>query len=383
MSDSSTLEHLSLIENTARRFLQDNYTFADHRKLIAEEPGYSVNQWQEMADLGWMQLPIDAEFGGLGGNMAWVAALAKEFGRALAVGPYLPSAVISAKIIQRATGHCNQAQLLRDMGSGDVIVSPALYEPRSRYCLEKIAVTAVRQNGVIVLNGTKAAVLYAQSADYFVVLAQSADPTTTLPVYWLYLVPSDLDGIKLTHYRMHDGGRMAELNLHNVEISESHVMLSGPKAFEAVEYALCCANASICAELVGAMEATLSITLEYVKSRTQFGRALSAFQSLQHRLVDMFMRVQLAESMSREAVRATELNDRVEREMMSSAAKCEISRAALLNAEEAIQLHGAMGMMDEIPAGHFLKRIFTLSMLFGDADYHQAHYRSLRLQADG
>ncbi len=380
MSDASTVEDLSLIEDSARRFLADGYSFAEHRKLIAEEPGYSTDQWRKMAELGWMLLPIDAKFGGLGGDMEQVATLAKEFGRALAVGPYLPSAVVAAKILQHAAGNTRHAQVLAAMGSGEVIVAPALYEPQSRYSLDKITVTATHRNGMIILNGTKSAVLSANVADYFVVLAQAPESTTAIPVNWLYLVPAELAGLELTHYRMHDGGRMSELGLHNVQVREDQVLPLDAEAGEAVDLALCCANASICAELVGAMETTLNMTLEYVKSRTQFGRKLSTYQALQHRLVDMFTRTQLAESMSREATRAIELNNRIERQMLSSAAKCEVARAAQLNAEEAVQMHGAMGMMDEMPIGHYLKRVFTLCMLFGDADYHQARYRRLRIQ---
>ncbi len=380
MVDSSIFEQQSLIEDAARRFLQDNYVFADHRKMVAEQPGYSRSQWREMAKLGWMLLPIRAEFDGLGGDMALIAALAKEFGRSLYISPFLPSAVVSSQLIQDSSNESIRDSMLNGIGSGEFIISPALYEPQSRYSLENIKCTAHRYSDKIVLNGKKSAVLYANAADSFVVLARlngSNDSHDDL----LCLVPSNHDGVKLTHYRTHDGASMSALTLSNVSLQENRVLLCTSAVYQSVERAIGFANASICAELVGAMEAIMEITLEYVKTRAQFGKKLSSFQSLQHRLVDMFIRCQLAESMSREALRATQLRDRTEREMIICAAKCEIARAALLNAEEAVQLHGAMGMMEEMPVGHYLKRIFTLSLLFGDADYHQARYRDLRLQA--
>ena len=381
MTDSAAYEQQSLIEDAARRFLVDNYSFAEHRQITEQQPGYSTHQWHQIAQLGWMLLPIKAEFDGLGGDMASIATLAKEFGRALYVSPYLSSAIVASQILQQADDHPVCKSLLARIGSGETIVAPALYEPHSRYNVTDIATTVQKSDGSLVINGTKSAVLYANVAAYFLVLAKDANQPDALSAGALYLIRADQEGIEPTHYRTHDGGRASEIKFNNVKLTDECVLLTGDKAIQSVEQALCLANAAICAELVGAMEATLEMTLEYVKTRSQFGRKLSAFQSLQHRLVDMFMRCQFAESMSREAARAIQHCDPFAREMTISAAKCDIARAALLNAEEAVQLHGAMGMMDEMPVGHYLKRIFTLSLQFGDADYHQARYRNLRLQS--
>jgi len=383
MTDPSTVKQTLLIEDVAQRFLHDNYSFIKHRSITAQEPGFCLDQWQQMAELGWMLLPIDSAFGGLDGDVAGAAVLAKEFGRALYVSPYLASALVSAKMLEHPqTASTLQQQTLQKIGSGTWIIAPALYEPQSRYDLSNIATTAIRRNGQLILNGIKSAVLFANAATHFLVLVQMPDSNSGFQVYSLMRVPANCDGIQIVPYRMHNGGRMGELRLNGVVLSDDEILLSGPEALQAVEHAVDCANACVCAELVGAMQASLELTLDYVKTRTQFNHKLSDFQSVQHRLVDMFMRGQFAESMSQEAVRATTLDDSVSRQMMISAAKCDIARATLYNAEEAVQLHGAMGMMDEVPVGHYLKHIFTLNLLFGDADYHQTRYRKLRLRCN-
>lgn len=381
MIDQSTFEQQSLIEDAARRFLEKNYSFEKHRKIIAKEPGYSTDHWREMAQLGWMLLPISAEFGGLGGSTALVLTLLKEFGRTLYVSPYLASAVTSARIIEKMAARPVGQQILEKIGSGEVIVSPAIYEPQARYDLNNVATTASTARGAILLSGAKTAVLYGNAASHLLVLAQNAGNHESHREFSLHLIPKDTEGVQLTHYRTHDGARASDVKLDNVESRDPQMIWQGEQTLTEISQAMNLANAAISAELVGAMEATLELTLDFVKTRTQFGQKLSSFQSLQHRLVDMYMRCQMAESLSRETARAIDSFRGAEQDIMVSAAKCEIARAALLNAEEAIQLHGAMGMMDEMAVGHYLKRVFSLSLLFGDADYHQARYRSLRLKA--
>lgn len=376
MTDSAIYEQQSLIEDAARRFLRANYSFERRRAIIEKSPGYCVSQWKDMAELGWMLLPISAEFGGLGGQAGLVSTLAKEFGRSMYVSPYLTSAILSAKIIEAAAEEPLRSQLLEAIGTGESIGSPALYEPWSRYDLNSVAASAHARENSFVLNGTKTAILYGNAASFFLVLARFPEAVSK---FALFLVPANAAGIELTHYQAHDGSRMSSLKLDQVAVSKDSALPGGQNALSSVQSAVNYANAAICAELAGAMEQVLEVTLEYVKTRSQFGRTLGSFQALQHRLVDMYMRCQLAESMRREAARAIDSCSGADQEKMISAAKCEIARAALLNAEEAVQMHGAMGMMDEMPVGHYLKRIFSLNLLFGDADYHQTRYRTLRL----
>ena len=380
MTDTSLYEQQSLIEDSAKRFLDHHYSFEARRKIIHEEPGYSTQQWEEMAELGWMLLPMAVDFGGLGGDMALVSTLTKEFGRSLFVNPFLGSAVVSTKIIEASDCEPVRSEILNGIGAGGAIVSPALYEAQVRYDLDNIATTASVNDGRIVLNGTKTAALYGNVASKLLILARS-EAEHNDSNFSLCLVPVDQQGVEMIHHRTHDGGRMSDVLLKDVIVNRNQILLHGQETLPIVKRAVRYANTSICAELVGVMEATFEMTLEYLKTRQQFGKYLGSFQVLQHRMVDMFMRCQLAESMRREAARAIESANESEQDMIISAAKCEIARSALLNAEEAVQLHGAMGMMDEMPVGHCLKRVFTLGLLFGDADYHQNCYRNMRVQA--
>ena len=380
MTDTALHEQQSLIEDSARRFLDHHYSFEARQKFIHEEPGYSTRQWEEMAELGWMLLPMSTDFGGLGGDMALVSTLAKEFGRSLFVNPFLGSALVSTKIIEESEREPLRTEILDGIGAGEAIVSPALYEAQVRYDLDNIATTVSEKDDRIVLNGTKTAILYGNVASELLVLARNEVENKNAN-FSLCLVPVDQQGVAMTHHRTHDGGRMSDVLLRDVEVNRNQILLHGQETMPIIKRAVRYANTSICAELVGAMEATFEMTLEYLKTRQQFGKNLSSFQALQHRMVDMFMRCQLAESMRREAARAIESANGTQQDMIISAAKCEIARSALLNAEEAVQLHGAMGMMDEMPVGHYLKRVFTLGLLFGDADYHQSCYRNMRVQA--
>lgn len=377
MTDIAIYEQQSLIEDAARRYLRENYSFEARRAIIEKEPGYCVSQWRNMADLGWMLLPISVDSGGLGGHTAQVSTLAKEFGRSMYVNPFLASAIVSSKMVETAAEGPLRTNLLESIGAGESIGSPAIYEPQSRYDLNNVATTANCHEGSIVLNGTKTAILYGNVASFFLVLARTLESSSE---FVLVMVPSDSAGVQLMHHQAHDGSRVSDLKLNEVAVGKDSAMAFGQDALTIVQCGVNFANTAICAELVGAMEQILEITLDYVKTRSQFGRTLSSFQALQHRLVDMYMRCQLAESMNREAARAMDSFSGIQQDLMVSAAKCEIARAALLNAEEAVQMHGAMGMMDEMPIGHYLKRVFCLSLQFGDADYHQTRYRTLALQ---
>ena len=381
MIDSDIYEQQALIEDTARRFFEEKYAFENRAQFINSEPGYCLQQWQEMADLGWFYLPIGTQFGGLGGGASLVSILAKEFGRALYCSPYLSNAVLSARLIEQTIKDPVRSEWLNAIGSGKILCSAALYEPQSRYDLDNIHTIATSQHTNTVLNGRKTAVLYGNVAAYFLVLARQYGDSTSSQKKSLYAVPKSATGLHLINYTAHDGSKMSELVLDNVCVEHQDTVNLEVDATSLVMNAVQFANTVACAQLVGIMEESLAMTLDYVKTRSQFGNKLGSFQTLQHRLVDMYMRCQLADSMSLEANRVvdTEQSHTVAQAIVS-ATKADIAESAILNTEEAIQMHGAMGMMDELKVGHFLKQAFVLAMLFGNADYHKSQYRRLRLQ---
>ena len=377
MLQSEKNEQCSLIEQSAKRFMQDRYPFEKRRELISTDSGYCRDRWREKSELGWMYLPISERFGGHGGDADFVSVLMREFGRHNYHSPYFVSAVLCSRLLETMAVGDVRSKMLDQIADGSAIVSAALYERQSRYDLCNTATTAIRSGDGFVLQGTKVGVQYGNAATHLLILARTDGEQHDSTGLSIFLLPSSLDGVDFEHHSTHDGGRVSLVHLDNVAVDSDRLIGSENLALPNLQRSLNFATAMLCAEMVGVMDATFERTLDFVKTRTQFGSTIGSFQSIQHRLVDMYMRCELAASMSMEAARA--VNDLLspEQDRLVSAAKAEVGRAAILNAEEAIQLHGAMGMMDEMPIGHYLKRAFALNLLYGDAEYHQARYRQL------
>ncbi len=381
MLDTELREQLILVEDVARKYFEQNYSFENRQNIVVEDPGYSLEQWQTMVDLGWMKLPIDTEYGGLGCSIDFVSTLMKEFGKSLFVSPYMISVGIASRILEWDASEAIKSKLLRGLGDGTEIVSCAFYEAQSRYNLEKLSTTAKQKNGLYVLNGAKIAVDFGVAATQLLVLANTPGTLNDENGLSLFLVPVNRDGVELKHYCTHDGGRVSSLTLNKVQLSSEELIGTLGSGSTTVQKAINYGNALVCAQMTGVLETVMELTLAHIKTRKQFGKAISSFQAIQHRVVDMYMRCELAKSMSLEAIRAIEEFELPQQNSMVSAAKFEIGRAAVLNAEEGVQLHGAMGMMDEMLIGHCLKRIFTLNLMFGDPDYHLNRYRTLNLDS--
>ena len=357
--------------------MQDRYPFARRKELISTDAGYCHDQWREIAELGWMYVPISEQFGGHGGDADFVSVLMREFGRHNYHSPYFASAVLCTKLLETMAVGDVRSNMLSQIADGSAIISAALYERQSRYDLCNTATTAIRSGDGYILQGTKVGVQYGNAATQLLILARTDGKQHDSTGLSMFLLPSNLDGVSFEHYSTHDGGRVSLVHLDNVAVASDSLIGSENLALSNLQRSLNFAISMLCAEMVGVMDATFERTLDFVKTRTQFGSTIGSFQSIQHRLVDMYMRCELAASMSMEASRAVNELLSPEQDRLVSAAKAEIGRAAILNAEEAIQLHGAMGMMDEMPIGHYLKRVFALNTLYGDAEYHQARYRQL------
>ena len=370
-------EQREMVEYSASRYLEDRYSFEERRKLVDTELGYCQEQWQEMVELGWMYIAISEEFDGLGDDAGLAATLMKEFGRMNFQSPFFVSAILSAKIIENLADDSVRFHMLDQIAEGLAIVSAALYEPQSRFDLNNVATAAIKKGDGYVLNGTKVGVLYGSVAKHLLVLARTSGDQSDKDGLSIFLLASDQEGISLENHRTHDGCRMSTLTLEDVTVERESLIGPENLVLPELQNSLNFAISMLCAEMVGVMEATFEQTLEYVKMRSQFGKSVGSFQSIQHRLVDMYMRCELSASMSAEAARAVNELTGKEQDRLVAAAKSEIGRAAILNGEEAIQLHGAMGMMDEIPIGHYLKRVFALNSLLGDAEFHQSRYREL------
>ena len=377
MIDDEKRQQYKLLEDSARRFLEKNYKFDKRSQHIGKEPGFSYSHWQQMTELGWMELSIGTEYNGLGGGADLMAALMKQFGRFLYLNPYFASVVVSSRLLERMAAEPIKKSVLSEIAAGSSVVTPALYEKQSRYDLSNIATTAIRSGDKYVLNGSKVGVQYGNAATHLTVLARTAGNQTDSEGLSLFFIPTGEKGVEFQHYTTHDGGRVSTVGLNEVTIDGDRLMGAEHQALPALQLALNYATAVLCAEVTGAMEVLFEQTLEYVKTRTQFGQKIGSFQAIQHRMVDMYMRCELANSMCQEAVRVVDELDSPQQDLIVSAAKAEIGRMAVLNAEEAVHLHGAMGMMNEMPVGHYFKRIFSLNLLYGDPAYHQTRYRDL------
>ena len=378
MVDPVLNEQKNMIENAVRRFVDEHYAFPKRQSVVRTEPGFSYQRWREMSDLGWMNMPISPQYGGLGMGAELVGIVMRQFGRAMVQSPYLASVVVASRLIE-STGSEEQCERLLDhIGTGSSVVVLANYETQSRYDLKNVATTAVRNGNTWTLNGSKVAVPYGNMATQFIVLARAGGAQTDASGLSLFLVSSSAEGIQTENYVTHDGGRVSTLHLRDVVVEESNLLGGGTEVMPPLERAINHGAAAVCAELTGAMDVLFEQTLDYLKTRVQFNHKIGSFQALQHRMVDMYMRCELALSMSLEAARAVDTLEQPEQDLIVAAAKSEIGVAAMHVGEEAIQLYGAMGMMDEMPIGHYVKRILALNLLFGDPAYFQSRYRSLR-----
>ncbi len=372
----SLQEQSTLLADSAERFLSARYTFEKRRAIVDADPGYRADHWQQMVELGWTQLCIPREFSGFGANAQFTAQLLRQFGRHLFVSPIFTSAIVATQIIARTADQSQAADLFGKLGQGQTIATPALYEPQSRYSLLP-RTAAVRTGSGYRISGEKAAVEYGNCASHLLVSAAAQSPRSDAPGLQIFCIPATAEGLTLSSFRSHDGSRVSTLKLSDVCVDASALLASGKHALEGLQAAVNFGLAAICAELAGAMEFTLSTTLEYVRARRQFGKKLSDFQTIQHRLVDMLTRCELADSLCQAAAQAVDTLAEPQQSMIVSSAKHEIGKLALANAEEAVHLHGAMGMMDEMPVGHYLKRVFCLSMAYGDSAFHKARFQQL------
>ncbi len=375
--DLSWHEQSALLADSAQRFLRDRYTFEKRRAIVGTDPGYRADHWQQMTELGWTQLCIPGEFSGFGANAQFAAQLLRQFGRHLFVGPIFTSAIAATQIIARTAAQPQAEYLFDELGQGQAIAAPALYEPQSRYDLHPARTTAIQTSSGYQISGEKAAIEYGNCASHLLVSATLQSPRSDAPGLQIFCIPATAEGLTLRSFRSHDGSRVSTLKLSDVCVDASALLASGKHALESLQAAVNFGLAAICAELAGAMEFTLSTTLEYVRARRQFGKKLSDFQTIQHRLVDMLTRCELADSLCQAAAQAVDTLAEPQQSMIVSSAKHEIGKLALANAEEAVHLHGAMGMMDEMPVGHYLKRVFCLSMAYGDCAFHKARFRQL------
>ena len=373
----SLSETQQLLQETASRLLRDRYSFEQRKAVLARPEGFSRELWAELAGLGLLGIEIEERFGGSGGGFAALAVVLQAFGRSLVVEPYLPTVILGAGLLARAGSPAQQMALLPKIGAGELTLALAQGEPDGRYALHHVATTARRQGAEYRLDGRKAVVLGGDAADWLIVPARTSGAVTDRAGISLFLVERGRPGVELRPYPMIDGRGAAELALDGVLVPASALLGAADAGLALVEEAVDRGIAAVCCEALGAMAALNELTLEYLKTRVQFGRPIGRFQVLQHRMVDMMMAQEQARSMALLAATSVGEADAAARAKALSAAKVQIGRSAQIVGRGAIQLHGGIGLTMEYSAGHYFRRLTAIEAMFGDIDHHLARFAAL------
>lgn len=358
------------LRDSVERWVAQSYPFETRRKLIATEPGFSRDNWRQFAELGWLGAALPEDVGGIGGSAVETLIVMEAFGRGLVVEPYLATVVLGAGLIAAAGSAAQKAALLGAVVEGKTLLAVAYAEPTSRYEPFNVQTRAAKTAGGFALSGHKCVVLNGGEADQLIVSARDGGSPRDASGISLFLVDPKAKGVRLKSYETVDGGRAAELWLDDVAVAPGAAIGPIGGALPLIEHALDRGIAALAAEATGAMAVLHETTLDYLKTRKQFGVALSTFQALQHRMVDMFIHCEETRSMALKAALEVDNADPAARARALSAVKVQIGKAGRAAGQEAVQLHGGMGMTDEYKVGHYFKRLAMIDTLFGDVDYH-------------
>jgi alkylation response protein AidB-like acyl-CoA dehydrogenase len=371
--DIQWTEEQELLRSSVQRLLRDRYDFDARRKIVASDEGWSRSHWSALAELGLCAAPFRESSGGLGGGPLATMIVMQEFGHSLVVEPLFETVVLAGGLIEHIGSQAQREAFLPAIMAGEKIWTLAWAEARSRYDFNTIATTARRQGEHYVLSGTKAAVIGGPWADKLIVSARTSGGPRDRDGISLFVVDRHSANLHLQSFKTIDGRRAAEVTLMNVQVPASQLLGTEGEGVTALEACRDRAIAALCAEAVGAMTELNAATLEYSKTRKQFGVAIGSFQVLQHRMVDMFIALQEAISLTQHLNLSLAAGD-PHGSRLASGAKSKVGDAARFVAEQAIQLHGGMGMSDELNVGHYFKRIAAINVQFGDPTYHLMRY---------
>jgi hypothetical protein len=374
--DLSFTEEQSILRDTIASFLADKYAFETRRAITRSESGWRADYWKAFAnDLGILGAPFPEEIGGLGGGAAETMIVMEAFGRSLVVEPYLGTVVIGGGFLKHAA-HPRAAELIGGIVAGDVVTAFAYAEPQARYNWADLKTTAKKDGAGYVLNGHKAVVVGAPWASHLIVTARTGGGQREANGVSVFLVEADAKGLVTRDYPTVDGQRASEVYLENVSVPADALIGADGAGLPLVERVIDEATAAALAEAMGVLAKLHEGTLAYTKERKQFGQPIGAFQALQHRMVDMFIAVEQATSITYMATLKLDESD-IERAKAVSAAKAHVGKALRFVGQSAIQLHGGMGMTDEMAIGHYFKRATVLESLFGSTDHHLRRYEAL------
>jgi len=364
-----------MLQDTVARLVRDQYDFETRQKLAASDEGFSREIWAQYAELGLLAIGLSEDSGGFGGGVE-LMLVAQELGRGLTLEPYLATVVLGGSLIDAAGSAAQKEDLLGRVIGGELMLAFAHGEPQSRYSLSEVQTRAERSGDGWKLTGDKAVVLHGDRADLLIVSARVGGELRDRDGIGLFLVDPKAEGVRVRGYQTIDGLRAAEVSLNGVQVGADAVLGEPGQAYPAIERAVDRGIVALCAEAVGAMQVINDLTLDYLKTRKQFGVPIGKFQVLQHRMVDMMMALEQARSMMILAAGRLEA-DPAERQRVMSAAKHTIGKSGRFIAEQAIQLHGGIGVTWEYSMPHYAKRVVMIDHQLGDTEFHLERFAAL------
>jgi alkylation response protein AidB-like acyl-CoA dehydrogenase len=375
--DFSFTDEQSMLRDTVASYLSDHYSFDQRHAMLAKEPGWSPAVWKAFAEeLGILGAPFSEELGGLGGGPIENMIVLQEMGRSLVVEPYLGTVVIGGGFLKHS-GYAGAETLIGQIISGGAIFAFAYAEPQGRYNLADLKTTAKKDGAGYVLNGAKAVVIGGPYATHLIVTARTGGGQREQEGVSVFIVEKSAPGVSTRDYPTVDGFRASEVTFENVKLGADALVGPEDHAMPLIEKVVDEAVVATCGEACGVIAKLHEGTLEYTRQRRQFGQPISAFQVLQHRMVDMFIQVEQAVSMTYMAT--IKLGDDTQRSKAAAAAKVQIGKACRFVGQNAIQLHGGMGMTDEMAIGHYFKRATMIESAFGSTDHFLARYEFLSM----
>lgn len=368
--DFDLSEEQRLLKDSVEGLLADSYDFDQRKKYAKEKGGWSKAVWNKLAEQGLLGLPFSEDDGGFGAGAVETSIVMEALGRALLLEPYLATVVLGGGFLRHGGSAEQKAAHIPSIIDGSKTLAFAQLEKNSRYNLADVTTTAKKKGAGWVIDGEKFVVLQGETADTLIVTARTKGGQRDRSGIGVFLVPANAKGVTVKGYPTQDGLRAADIRFEGVEVGADAAIGDPENGLPLVERVVDEARVALCAEAIGAMDESLKSTVEYLKTRKQFGVAIGQFQTLQHRAADMFVALEQARSMSIFASMASSFEDAKEREKAVAAAKVQIGKSSKFVGQQAIQLHGGVGMTMELKIGHYFKRLTMIESTFGDTDYH-------------
>lgn len=367
--DLSLNDVQTMLADSIGKFVANDYDFASRQEYSSSDLGYSKDVWQTFAELGWTAVPFSEDDGGFDGGPVEMMVVMEHFGRGLIVEPYLANVVLAGGVLRRAANDVQKSEWLSSLIGGELQATLAFVEPQSRYDVNNVATTAVRDGDSWLINGSKGFVLNGGNADLIIVPARTAGDQNDRNGITLFGIASDTAGISIRDYATVDGRRAAEIDFKDVAVSSDTLIGEIDSGFDPLQAAVSDATLAVCAEAVGIMSVLTEKTIEYSKSRVQFGVPISSFQALQHRMVEMYTACEQTRSLLMWAAMEVEVGGADCAKAVHSI-KYQIGTAGTRVGEEAVQIHGGMGVTWELDVAHYFKRLTAINLMFGNADWH-------------